>query len=45
MTKVLYDAEYLDLIYDEKDKTEKGKVRQMMKEVGEKLGEVIPQFS
>lgn len=45
VTKVLYDAEYLDLIYDEKDKTEKGKVRQMMKEVGEKLGEVIPQFS
>lgn len=44
VTKVLYDAEYLDLIYDEKDKTEKGKVRQMMKEVGEKLGEVIPQF-
>ena len=45
VTKVLYDAEYLDLIYDEKDKTEKGKVRQMMKEVGEKLGEVTPQFS
>lgn len=44
VTKVLYDAEYLDLIYDEKDKAEKGKIRQMMKEAGEKLGEVIPQF-
>lgn len=44
VTKVLYDAEYLDLIYDKKDKAEKGKIRQMMKGIGEKLGEVIPQF-
>jgi len=44
ITKVLYDAEYLDLVYDEKDKAEKGKIRQMMKEAGEKLGDMIPQF-
>lgn len=44
ITKVLYDAEYLDTVYDEKDKAEKKKVRQMMKEAREKLGEVIPLF-
>lgn len=44
ITKILYYAEYLDLIYDEKDKTEKGKICQMMKGIGEKLGEAIPQF-
>lgn len=44
VTRVLYDASYLDLVYDEKDKTEKGKIRQMMKEAGKKLGEVIPLF-
>lgn len=43
-TKVLYDATYLDLVYDKKDQAAKDKVRQMMKEAGEKLGEVIPLF-
>ena len=42
ITKVLYSVEYLDTVYDEKDKAEKKKVRQMMKEAVEKLGEVIP---
>ena len=42
MTKVFYDAEYLDLIYDEEDQAAKGQVRQMMKGVVEKLGEVVP---
>lgn len=37
ITKVLYDAEYLDTVYDEKDKAEKKKVRQMMKEAGERF--------
>lgn len=44
ITKMLFDAEYLDLTYDETDKAEKAKVRQMMQEAGEKLGEVIPLF-
>ena len=34
---MLYDAEYLDTVYDEKDKAEKKKVRQMMKEAGERF--------
>ena len=44
ITKVLYSVEYLDTVYDEKDKAEKKKVHQMMKEAREKLGEVIPLF-
>lgn len=43
-TKVLYDATYLDLVYEKKDQTAKDKVRQMVREAGEKLGEVIPLF-
>lgn len=44
ITKVLYCADYLDIVYDENDKAEKGRVRQMMEEAGEKLSEVTPQF-
>ena len=44
VTRVLYDAEYLDLVYDAKDQAAKDKVHQMMKEAREKLGEVIPLF-
>ena len=44
VTKVLYDAAYLNLVYDKKDQGAKVKVRQMMKKAGEKLGEVIPLF-
>ena len=44
ITKVLYSVEYLDTVYDEKDKAEKKKVHQMMKEAREKLGEVILLF-
>ena len=35
VTRVLYDAEYLDLVYDAKDQAAKDKVRQMMKEAGD----------
>ena len=44
ITKVLYSVEYLDTVYDEKDKAEKKKVHQMIKEAREKLGEVILLF-
>lgn len=44
ITKRLFDAEYYDIIYCDEDKEQKGKIRQMMKEAGEKLGEVIPLF-
>lgn len=36
ITRVLYDTEYLDLVYDEKDKSEKGTIRRMMKEISKK---------
>lgn len=44
ITKRLFDAEYYDIIYCDEDMEQKGKIRQMMKEAGEKLGEVIPLF-
>lgn len=44
ITKILFDAEYLDITYEKTEKAEKAKVRQIMQEAGEKLGEVIPLF-
>lgn len=44
VTKVLYDATYLDLVHDAAEQAAKASVRLMMKEAGEKLGEVIPLF-
>ena len=44
VTKVLYCPTELDWLDNPEDQTAKDKVRQMMKEAVEKLGEVIPQF-
>lgn len=44
ITKVLYDATYLDLVHEAAEQAAKDKVRQMIEEAGEKLGEVIPLF-
>lgn len=44
VTKVLYDATYFDLVHDAAEQAARASVRQMTKEAGEKLGEVIPLF-
>ena len=45
MTKVLFDdSGCYDIIYCEEDLVTVKKLRQMMQEAGDKLGEVIPQF-
>ena len=44
VTKVLYCPTELDWLDNPEDQTAKDKVRQMMKEAVDKLGEVIPQF-
>lgn len=44
VTKLVYYADYLADTYGKKEKAEKKKVIQMMEEVKEKLGTIIPQF-
>lgn len=44
VTKLVYYADYLADTYGKKEKAEKKKVIQIMEEVKEKLGTIIPQF-